>query len=550
MHSMGDFTRNLRGDLFGGVTAAIVALPLALAFGISSGVGPVAGIYGAICVGFFAAVLGGTPTQISGPTGPMTVVMAAITTKYLAQYPNEGLALAFTTVFLGGCLQVLFGALRIGKYIIMVPYPVISGFMTGIGVIIIILQLGPLLGFSSAANIIAAMAALPSQMADCNVEALSIGILSLAIIFLWRGRFNKVVPGILLALVAATVAGFLFFPNSDIDRIGSIPSALPSLQLPSFRLEFLQPIITNAIMLAVLGSIDSLLTSLVADNITGTQHQSDRELVGQGIGNAVAGLLGGLPGAGATMRTMVNIRAGGTGPLSGVLHALILFAVVSGLGFLFQNIPLAALAGILIKVGIDIIDWPFLKRLLRIPKFPALLMLAVLLLTVFVDLITAVFVGVFVKNLVTISKLSDLQLGKVIFSDGEKNIDRLPAGERKLLSAHAGEVALFRITGPISYAVGRSLSQRFRENIKNAKVLLIDITDAAIVGISSAMVLEDIIRKALTSNTVVKLIGVHIAQHQELQQLGLVDLVGKENCIDSVERALNINGQWDVGKVR
>ena len=539
MYSVRDFTQNLRGNLFGGVTAAVVALPLALAFGISSGVGPIAGLFGAICVGFFAAVFGGTAPQISGPTGPMTVVMTAMTTEYLAQYPDDGLVLAFTTVFLGGCLQILFGILRIGKYIIMVPYPVISGFMTGIGVIIILLELGPLLGFASPANIIEAVSSLPTQVTSAHVETLLIGLLSLTIIYSWRGRFNQVMPAPLLALIIATLAALFFGSNAGISQIGAIPTALPSLHIPSFRYALLEPMAINAIMLAVLGSIDSLLTSLVADNITGTQHHSDRELVGQGIGNAVAGLLGGLPGAGATMRTMVNIRAGGTGPLSGVIHALILLGIVSGLGFLFENIPLAALAGILIKVGIDIIDWPFLRRLLRIPKFPALLMLTVLFLTVFVDLITAVFVGVFIKNLVTISKLSDLQLGQVIFSDGTTNLERLPIEEQNMLSEHTGEAVLFRITGPISYAVGRNLGKRFRDNIKSAKVLLIDITDAAIVGISSAMVLEEVIRKALASNTVVKLIGVHVEKHQELKQLGLVELVGKENCVDNVYQAFN-----------
>lgn len=537
MYQPRDFTRNLQGDLFGALTAAIVALPLALAFGISSGAGPVAGLYGAVFVGLFAAVFGGTRTQISGPTGPMTVVMTAMSASYMAQYPEQGLALAFSTVFLGGCLQVLFGLLRIGKYIIMVPYPVISGFMTGIGVIIILLELGPLLGHASAANIADGLAALPAQIQHMNNYALLTGAVSLAVVFFWRGRFNRILPSPLLALVLASLVAVVFFPAGSLDTIGVIPSALPEFHMPAFKLELLQPMITNALMLAVLGSIDSLLTSLVADNITGTRHQSDRELIGQGVGNALAGLFGGLPGAGATMRTMVNIQAGGSGPLSGAAHAFILFAVVAGLGSLFENIPLAALAGILIKVGIDIIDWPFLRRILRIPRFPALLMMTVLALTVFVDLITAVFVGVFVKNLVTISKLSDLQLGKVIFSDGERDLHRLPEDERRILAQHKGEAALFRITGPISYAVGRGLSERFQENIKQTRLLLIDIADAAIVGISSAMVLEDLIRKAHENQTQVKLIGAHVEQHHELQQLGLIDLVGQENCIEQVEEA-------------
>lgn len=536
MYSLRDFTQNPRGDLFGGITAAIVALPLALAFGISSGAGPVAGLYGAIIVGFFAAIFGGTPTQISGPTGPMTVVMTAMTAHFVAEFPDQGLALAFTTVFLGGCLQVVFGVLRLGKYIIMVPYPVISGFMTGIGVIIILLELGPLLGFASAGKISAAIAALPQQVTHLDGHALLIGLLTLGVIFGWRGNFNRIIPAPLVALIAATLVIEWVFPGSSIERIGEIPSSLPALQIPVLHFELMREMLVNALMLAILGSIDSLLTSLVADNVTGTHHESDRELIGQGIGNAVAGLFGGLPGAGATMRTLVNIRAGGNSPLSGVTHALVLLAIVAGLGFLFEEIPQATLAGVLIKVGIDIIDWPFLRRLHRLPRFPVALMLLVLWLTVFVDLITAVFVGVFIKNLVTVNKLSDLELGSVVLSNGITDVERLPPHEREALSRHAGEALLLRITGPVSYAVGRGLTKQYKK-YRGIKLLLIDIADASIVGISTVMVLEDLVRSALDNNASVKLIGLDRVAHRELQQLDLIGLVGENNCIESVSQA-------------
>lgn len=539
MYSIQDFTRHVRGDLFGGITAAIVALPLALAFGIASGVGPVAGIYGAVVVGFFASLFGGTPTQISGPTGPMTVVMTAMTAQYLALYPDSGLALAFTTVFLGGCLQILIGLLRLGKYIIMVPYPVISGFMSGIGVIIIILQLGPLLGFQASTGILDSVSLLPEQLLDIDLGAFVVGAASLSIVFLWRGRYNRIVPSPLLALVVTTIAVQVFFPNSEVDRIGSIPAAVPGLQFPTISMDLLQPMLTNALMLAMLGSIDSLLTSLVADNVTATQHDSDRELIGQGIGNACAGLLGGLPGAGATMRTMVNIQAGGQGPLSGIVHALMLLTVAGGLGFLFEPIPLAALAGILIKVGIDIIDWPYLKQLFRMPVFSAALMLLVLLLTVFVDLITAVFVGVFIKNMVTIRQLSELELGSVILSNGSESRKGISEEERNLLLERNGEAVLVRITGPLSYAVGRGLTQRFRNEIHNAKLLIIDLSDASIIGISTAMVLSNLVKEAMSNNTTVKLIGADSSHHHELKQMGLIDLVGLNNHASSLSEAFS-----------
>ena len=536
MYSRQVFLRNPLGDVFGGVTAAVVALPLALAFGISSGAGPVAGLYGAIIVGFFAAVFGGTPSQVSGPTGPMTVVMTSIIAESIALDPEYGLGLAFTTVFLGGLIQSLFGALRLGKYIIMVPYPVISGFMSGIGAIIIVLELGPLLGFESAGSIVGAVRSLPQQFAAADPHSVAIGVLALAIVFGWRGRLTRLFPAPLLALIGTTLVALFVLPGSSLARIGEISTGLPTLQLPTFRIEFLQAMLVNALMLAVLGSIDSLLTSLVADNLTGTRHRSDRELMGQGLGNMIAGLCGGLPGAGATMRTVVNIRSGGSGPLSGAVHALVLLAIVTGLGFLFEDIPLAALAGILIKVGIDIVDWPFLKRLHRLPPFPIALMALVFLLTVFVDLITAVFVGVFIKNLVTIDKLSDLQLGNVAISDGEKTIGRMPAHEIDLLRRHSGEAVLFRITGPVSYAVGRGIGARFDE-FRNRRLLIIDLADASIVGISTSIVIEELVRNAVHGGALVRVVGLHEAAHHEFRQLGLPELVGSENCFETIEQA-------------
>lgn len=534
MYKIHDFTGNLRGDLLGGITAAVVALPLALAFGIASGAGPTAGIYGAIAVGFFASVFGGTRTQISGPTGPMTVVATAMIAHFTAEFPEQGLTLAFTTVMLAGVIQVAMGMLRLGRYIIMVPYPVISGFMSGIGVIIILLEIGPLLGHEAPSSVLTAAQQLPMQLASPEPDALVVGLLSLLIVFFWRGRLNQIIPSPLLALIVGTLAIVLFKPDSSVARIGEIPSGLPSLVMPTINLDVLKEMLTNAIMLAVLGSIDSLLTSLVADNMSGTHHDSDRELIGQGIGNAAAGLLGGLPGAGATMRTVVNLRAGATGPLSGVVHALLLLTIVAGLGFLFEDIPLAVLAGILIKVGYDILDKPFLARIHKLPRFPLSLMVLVFLLTVFVDLITAVFVGVFIKNLVTIDKLSDLQLGSLVLSDGKVDTERLRPAERALLEAQSKDALLLRITGPVSYGVGRGLARQLQQ-FSGYQTLFVDLSEAAIIGISTSLLVENLIDKAIANGTTVKLIGVHGHAYSELKQMGTLERVGKANCFDSIE---------------
>jgi len=539
--SLASLQHNWLDNVLGGTTAAIVALPLALAFGIASGAGAVAGLYGAIAVGFFATILGGTPSQISGPTGPMTVVMTAMVSSFIATDPEHGLALAFTCVVLGGLIQIAFGLLRLGKYIIMVPYPVISGFMSAVGLIIIILQLGPLLGFETQETVLLSLLQLPEQISSFDPSTLAIGTITLLIVLLWRGKPNTILPAPLVALIAGTLLFLFVFPDPSVPRIGEISSHFPSLQMPLFSMELLPTMFVNALMLAILGSIDSLLTSLVADSLTGTQHSSDQELIGQGIGNTVAGLIGGLPGAGATMRTVINIRSGGSQRLSGVVHSLILLGVIAGLSVLFENIPIAALAAILIKVGIDIIDWPFLKRLNRLPKFPVMLMLLVLFLTVFVDLITAVFIGVFLKNLVTINKLSDLELGSVIVSDGILDGEYLSEDEKESLCSHAGEVMLLRISGPVSYAVARGLTNRF-SNLEHRKHLLIDLSKAAIIGISTTMVLEELVRSALHKGSKVLFIDAKDSNRQEMQFLDIATLVGSRKCYNSFFSAIETVG--------
>jgi len=551
-YAIGDFTHNLRGNVFGGVTAAVVALPLALAFGISSGIGPVAGLYGAIVTGLFAAIFGGTRPQITGPTGPMTVVVTAMTADFMARFPEQGLSLVFTTVVLGGVLQSLIGFLRLGRFIIQVPYPVISGFMTGIGVIIIALQIGPFLGFVASGSVIAAFAAMPTQILSADIASLVAGGGCLCLLFIWRGRVAQLVPPPLLVLIIATLAVLWIEPFGALTVIGSIPSSLPSLQIPEFNPTVMQDMVVNALMLAVLGSIDSLLTSLVADNMSGKIHDAERELIGQGIGNCLSGLIGGLPGAGATMRTVVNIRAGGDGPLSGVVHAVVLFSAVIGLGFLFEKIPLAALSAVLIKVGIDIVDWPFLLRIKQLPRFTVVLMLLVLGLTVFVDLITAVFVGVFIKNLMLVDQLSSLELGNLELSDGSKDSSIISEPERVALSRFGGHVLLFKMTGPLSYAVSRQLSAMFN-TMTHPRVLMIDMSRAKMIGVTTTLAIETLIKTAQVSGSRVILIDHKFALRGEYRQLGMPAMVGLENCfstfseaVDSINPALICNANIEA----
>jgi len=513
---------NLRGDVYGGLTAAVVALPLALAFGVASGAGPIAGLYGAIFVGFFAALFGGTPAQVSGPTGPMTVVMAGIMTQF-AQDP----AMAFTVVMLAGLFQIAFGVMKVGRYVALVPFPVVSGFMTGIGCIIIILQIPPLIGQATPpGGPLAILAALPALVQTPELDALIVGALALAIVYLVPARIDRMLPRPLIALVAGSLLVLLLLPSAPI--LGEIPSGFPEWHWPTMTLETVPTIVRRALVLALLGSIDSLLTSLIADNVTQTYHDSDRELIGQGIGNTVAGLFGAIPGAGATMRTVVNVRTGGRTPISGALHALVLLAVVLGLGPLAEHIPYAVLAGILIKVGIDIIDWPYLRRIRTAPRAGVFFMLVVLLLTVFVDLVTAVGVGIVLASLLFVKRMSDLQLANIRTSAEPSGAALLNPEESAVLAEGGGRVVLYHLSGPFSFGAAKGMARRLAA-ADEYDVLILDLTDVSFLDSSASLALEEAITTAQARGKAVYLVGLRHEVAKTLNKLGVLKLLPEDH---------------------
>lgn len=483
---------NIRGDVFGGLTAAVVALPLALAFGVSSGAGPVAGLYGAIFVGLFAALFGGTPSQVSGPTGPMTVVMAGIFTYYTSLDPVQGPALAFSVVVMGGVFQILFGVVKIGRYINYVPQPVISGFMSGIGVIIILLQIGILLGAGSSGGPLAALLALPSALSQTVWAAVLVGLITIAIVYFTPSKIARIVPPPLLALVIGTLLVAFVFHSHGLTILGEIPTGFPTPKMPIIKMDLLPDMIKSALILALLGTIDSLLTSLVADNITRSQHNSDRELIGQGIGNTISGLFGGLPGAGATMRTMVNVRAGGQTPISGALHALVLLSIALGLGPIASFIPHVVLAGILIKVGTDIIDWDYLKRMHRSSRAGVVMMFVVLGLTVFVDLIIAVGVGMAMASLLFLKRQSDLQLASINMIRGIDDEASLSPEETEFIAAAQGHLLLFHLGGPMSFGAAKEMIRMLARQ-DDYRVLILDLCDVPQLDYTASCAIEDMV---------------------------------------------------------
>ena len=469
-----DFS-NLRGDIYGGLTAGVVALPLALAFGEASGAGPIAGIWGAIFVGFFASLFGGTGAQISGPTGPMIVVFAGVFAA-LSGDPS----LVFAAVVLAGLLQIAFGMFRFGDYIRLVPYPVISGFMSGIGCIIIALQVSRLFGHEpEGSGTIPALSAIPGAVMDPIMPALIIGAVTLAIIFTWPKRLGRFIPAPLAALIIGTLLG-QFITGAPI--LGDIPTGFPSFIVPSFSKETLLIVLEASVVLAFLGAIDSLLTSLVADNMTRTRHDSDKELIGQGIGNTLAGLFGAIPGAGATMRTVVNIRTGGKTKLAGMLHATVLLAVVVVVAPLASQIPHAVLAGILIKVGWDIIDVSYLKRAHKGPLWDLSLMALVLLLTIFVNLIAAVLAGVVFAALAFVKSMADLQLKSF---KGETEVVTTEE-ERALLNEARGHITLFDFGGPLSFGAAADTKDR-------GDAIILDFSKVPYLDVSAARAVETIV---------------------------------------------------------
>ncbi len=544
--------RNLRGDLLGGLTAAVVALPLALAFG-NAALGPggaIYGLYGAIVTGFLAALLGGTPSQVSGPTGPMSVTVAGVVSSLAAVGVSRDLAagemlpLVMAAVVIGGLMEALLGVLRLGRFITLVPYSVVSGFMSGIGFIILILQLGPFVGITTRGGVVASLTTLV-ESPNPNPAAVSIGIMTMAVVFLTPSRIRQWVPSPLLALLIVTPLSLILFNDDRLQsigveplaRIGAIPEGGLRLTLPDFS-EHLPQLLKSGVVLALLGAIDSLLTSLVADNITQTSHNSNRELIGQGIANTASGLLTGLPGAGATMRTVINIKSGGQTPLSGMTHSVVLLVVLLGAGPMAEAIPTALLAGILIKVGLDIIDWGFLLRAHRLSVKTAALMYGVLLMTVFWDLIWGVLVGMFVANLLTVDAITQSQLEGMdednpIDGGGSLGSD-LSRQEQRLIAACGNQLMLFRLRGPMSFGAAKGISSRMGL-VSNYQVLILDISDVPRMGVTAALALERMVQEAEALGRLPIVAGANQRLQERLKKFGVTALMTSR--LDALEHA-------------
>lgn len=526
-------TQNIKGDAFGGLTAAVVALPMALAFGVAATGDPGPGLWGAVIIGLVAAFFGGTPTLISEPTGPMTVVFTSVILSFTATAPDKetALAMAFTVVILAGLFQILFGVFRLGRYVTQMPYTVISGFMSGIGAILVILQLPAFLGQEAKGGVMGTLTQLPTLFSNVQPMELALAVITVAILWFTPASVKKFCPPQLLALVFGTVLSLTLFADAGLRQIPAFEAGFPSLHMPTFSGGQLRLMFVDAAVLGMLGCIDALLTSVVADSLTRTEHDSNKELVGQGLANIASGLFGGLPGAGATMGTVVNIQAGGRSALSGIIRAVILMVVVLVAAPLASQIPLAVLAGIALKVGIDIIDWDFLRRAHHLSVKAALITYGVIALTVLVDLIAAVGIGVFVANVLTIDRMSALQSKRVKTISTTDDDVELSAEEQQLVDQASGRVLLFQLAGPMIFGVAKAIS-REHNAIGDCEAVIFDLHEVSHLGVTASLALENAIKEALEVGRQVYLVLLPGGTRRRLEKLKLLELIPEE-CITS-----------------
>jgi len=604
---------NLRGDLFGGITAGIVALPLALAFGVSSGLGPSAGLYGAIFISFFAALFGGTNTQISGPTAPMTAVSMVIIAGIIAIYDGsveKALPAILTVFLLAGLFQIGLGLLGLGKYIRYIPYPVVSGFMTAIGLIIIITQILPALGYypkedevfveqfkpqaeelilenilreeagegilvlenfeetikrshevnensiqeeartlaqSAASGVMGAVNVLPKALKNINWLELILTLATIIIIFGFK-RITTAIPSTLVGLIV--VSGVAYGFGLDYRAIEQIPEGLPLPKLEiftEFELSAITPYIFTALTLALLGAIDSLLTSVVADNMTKTKHKPNKELVGQGIGNSIAAIFAGLPGAGATIRTVININSGGKTKLSGMIAGVLLLMILLTLGPVASQIPAAVLAGILITVGISVMDYKGLKAIPSLPKdiklgplklsSEVIIMLTVMGLATFWDLIYAVGIGLVIASLMFMKKMGDLTAERSDVKTLEK--ERAWPDESDFPKNLREEVFIKHLKGPLFFGSTNEFQALSEQIPDTASTVIIRMDRMQYMDQSGLYTLEDILIDLRKSKINVLFVDVLRQPRYMMERVDVIpDLIPEEHIFDTFEECL------------
>lgn len=536
----------LRGDVFGGLTAAVVALPLSLAFGVASGLGAVAGLYGAIVVGLLGALLGGSKTQISGPTAPLSVAMAVV----FVDYANQDLGKALAIVALAGLIQVLMGALRLGSYMAYTPYAVVSGFTSAVGLIIILVQFLPLLGSEVAlGGALKSLRSWPEAVSNVDPSALALGLASLAICIFWPERFRKFMPPSVAALLIGTLLAVLWL--SDVSTLAEVPAGLPDIEIPELPLGDIGAALPPAVTIALLGSINSLLTARVADSLTLQTHEPNRELMGVGFANVLVALVGGVPGAGATSCTVANVRAGGRSRVSGVLCATILLALVLGLGRYADAIPHAVLAGILIKIGFDIIDWRYITRIRLVPRENVVVLALTLGLSVISDLVVAVAVGLIAAAMTSARQLERLELDMVVstplldmtfLAEDDDDDDDDESGDAfdfdfEMEDPFAARTGLLSLRGSFTVASSTKLFSTIRSDIAEHEVVILDFSQTVFIDDSAALVLGQLVDAAIVADTECIVMGLSGLAGTSVEALDVLRRVPEDHFVEDLDGA-------------
>ena len=595
---------NIKGDTLGGITAGIVALPLALAFGVSSGLGPAAGLYGAIFISFFAAFFGGTNTQVSGPTAPMTAVSMVIIAGIIAINDgdvNQALPIILTVFLLAGIMQIGLGALGVGQYIRYIPYPVVSGFMTAIGVIILVTQIFPSVGYypkedvafvsqfqpqaeelilenilrdeagegilvlhdfqqtidragtietfqilaesqtlaaKEASGVLGTLKVLPNALKNINWLELALSLATIFIIYGFK-RITKVVPSTLVALIVVSGVAIAFGFNYR--PIEQIPSGFPfpvTEIFTGFKLGNVSPYIFTALTLALLGSIDSLLTSVVADNMTKTKHKPNKELIGQGIGNSIGAIFGGLPGAGATIRTVVNINSGGKTKLSGMVSGIMLLFILLALGPIASKIPAAVLAGILITVGIGVMDYKGLKAIPNLPRdmsfgpfklsSEVMIMLVVLVLASVWNLVYAVGIGLVFASLMFMKKIGDVTASRSDVKPLDEEAWNDEIGFPKNLKE---EVFIKHTKGPLFFGSTSDFQNLADQIPDTASIVIIRLGRMPYMDQSGLYVMEDVLLDLKSKNIDVDFVNVLEQPRYMMERIDIIPDFISEECI-------------------
>ena len=588
---------HIKGDVLGGLTAGIVALPLALAFGVSSGLGPSVGLYGAIFLSFFAALFGGTPTQISGPTAPMTAVSMVVIATILSVHNGsieQALPYILGVFLLSGIFQIALGILGVGKYIKYIPYPVVSGFMTAIGVIILITQIIPVLGYdvkndaeyieqfkplaeeqilekilveeskegllvledfeetikragevnqasiyeeavnlakNNSSGVIGTIKALPRALSNINWIEMILALSTIVIIYGFK-KITTAIPSTLVALLI--VSGIAIGFGIDYTSIQQIPDGFPKIQWTLFsEFSFMQlfPYILTALTLSLLGAIDSLLTSVVADNLTKTRHLPNKELIGQGIGNSIGAIFGGIPGAGATIRTVVNIQSGGKTRISGMVASLVLLAILLVLSPVASQIPAAVLAGILVTVGIGVMDYKGLNTLSKIPKTEVTVMVVVLLLSVFWNLVYAVGIGLVLASLFFMKKMGDLAKDDARVSTISK--EKAWKDEKKLSDSFKENVFIKHLSGPLFFGFTSEFVNIAKQIPKSASILIIRMDKVPYIDQSGLFALEDVLLDLNEKEIEILIVGIQSQPKYLMKTIGILgELIPEERIFD------------------